>query len=73
MTFFLAVKKVTVSESRKSIDENKPGDEKIVLDFIEAIHAAETRQAEKDAYIFAEEKRKLKVHFLTWVLVWCLK
>lgn len=35
-------------------------DGKLVLDFLEAIHAAERRQAELDAHVFAEEKKKLK-------------
>ena len=36
-------------------------DGKLVLDFLQAIHTAEKRQAELDAHIFAEEKRKIKV------------
>jgi len=36
-------------------------DGKLVLDFLQAIHAAEKRQAELDARVFAEEKRKIKV------------
>ncbi|KAK9990177.1 hypothetical protein SO802_025162 [Lithocarpus litseifolius] len=35
-------------------------DGKLVLDFLQAIHAAEKRQAELDAHVFAEEKRALK-------------
>uniref|UniRef100_A0A0E0DIW5 MICOS complex subunit MIC60 n=1 Tax=Oryza meridionalis TaxID=40149 RepID=A0A0E0DIW5_9ORYZ len=35
-------------------------DGKIVLDIIEAIHAAERKQADADAYMYSEEKRKLK-------------
>ncbi|CAK9185768.1 unnamed protein product [Ilex paraguariensis] len=35
-------------------------DGKLVLDFLQAIHAAEKRQAELDAHIFAEEKRMIK-------------
>lgn len=35
-------------------------DGKLVLDFLEALHAVEERQAELDAHIFAEEKRLLK-------------
>lgn len=35
-------------------------DGKVVLDFLQAIHAAEQRQAELDARAFAEEKRALK-------------
>lgn len=36
-------------------------DGKLVLDFLEAIHAAETRQAELDARMYAAEKKSLKV------------
>lgn len=35
-------------------------DGKLVLDFLQAIHAAEKRQAELDAHVFVEEKRALK-------------
>ncbi|XP_050241780.1 MICOS complex subunit MIC60 [Quercus robur] len=35
-------------------------DGKLVLDFLQAIHAAEKRQAELDARVFVEEKRALK-------------
>ncbi|KAJ0097619.1 hypothetical protein Patl1_27346 [Pistacia atlantica] len=35
-------------------------DGKLVFDFLQAIHAAEQRQAELDALMFAEEKRVLK-------------
>eukprot|EP00258_Populus_trichocarpa_P045529 XP_024461548.1 MICOS complex subunit MIC60 isoform X1 [Populus trichocarpa] len=35
-------------------------DGKLVIDFLEAIHAAEKRQADLDALAFAEEKRALK-------------
>ncbi|XAR48036.1 hypothetical protein NMG60_11030730 [Bertholletia excelsa] len=35
-------------------------DGKLVLDFLQAIHAAEKRQAELDACTFFEEKRKMK-------------
>ncbi|XVF17179.1 hypothetical protein REPUB_Repub10bG0097300 [Reevesia pubescens] len=35
-------------------------DGKLVLDFLQAIHAAEKRQAELDAHAFTEEKRALK-------------
>ncbi|KAJ4812849.1 MICOS complex subunit MIC60 [Rhynchospora pubera] len=41
------------------VSENSDGP-KVVVDLIEAIHAAERQQAESDAYIFAEEKRRLK-------------
>lgn len=35
--------------------------EKPMLDFLQAIHAAEKLQAEKDARAFSEEKKALKV------------
>ncbi|CAO2830695.1 unnamed protein product [Amaranthus hypochondriacus] len=35
-------------------------DGKLILDFLQAIHAAEQRQAELDARVFAEEKRAMK-------------
>lgn len=43
-------------------------DGKLVLDLIEAIHAAEKKQAESDASLFAEEKRILKVCFVARTL-----
>lgn len=36
-------------------------DGKLVLDFLQAIHAAEERQAMLDARSFTEEKRAMKV------------
>lgn len=36
-------------------------DGKLILDFLQAIHAAELRQAELDARAFAEEKKAIKV------------
>lgn len=36
-------------------------DGKLVLDFLQAIHAAEKRQADLDAHVFNEEKKMLKV------------
>ncbi|XP_050366751.1 uncharacterized protein LOC126785178 [Argentina anserina] len=41
-------------------DANISKDGKIVLDFLEAIHAAEKRQAELDNRVYSEEKRALK-------------
>ncbi|XP_042449461.1 MICOS complex subunit MIC60-like isoform X3 [Zingiber officinale] len=41
-------------------DKRTPEDEKKIFDLIEVIHAAEKKQAESDASIFAEEKRILK-------------
>ncbi|KAH7652708.1 Mitochondrial inner membrane protein Mitofilin protein [Dioscorea alata] len=52
---------LTKSEDKEDPkDINKPEDGRILLDLIDAIHAAERKQAETDAFIFAEEKRKLK-------------
>ncbi|XP_020244757.1 MICOS complex subunit MIC60 isoform X1 [Asparagus officinalis] len=53
-------KEVSVAESGKSKDKNKPNNDKVEVYLTEVIHAAEERQAKKDAYIFAEENRKLK-------------
>ena len=39
-------------------------DGKLILDFLQAIHAAEKRQAELDALAFAKEKKALKVWML---------
>lgn len=36
-------------------------DGKLILDFLQAIHAAELRQAGLDARAFAEEKKAMKV------------
>ncbi|CAN6480837.1 unnamed protein product [Victoria cruziana] len=48
--------KVSLHDSNK----NASKDEKLVVELIEAIHAAERKQAELDASIFAEEKRLLE-------------
>lgn len=48
-----------LEDDLKDADISKEG--KVILDLIEAIHAAERRQADLDARIFAEEKRTLKV------------
>lgn len=48
------------AKKEDSSDNHVNEDGKLVLDFLQAIHAAEKRQAELDAHIFAEEKRKLK-------------
>lgn len=40
-------------------------DGKLVIDFLQAIHAAEKRQAELDSRVFADEKRALKVWIST--------
>nr|BAJ95435.1 predicted protein [Hordeum vulgare subsp. vulgare] len=38
-------------------------DGKLMLDIIDAIHAAEKKQADTDAYMYSEEKRKLKERY----------
>lgn len=40
-------------------------DGKLVLDFLQAIHASEKRQAALDARVFNEEKKMLKVWPIT--------
>ncbi|KAK3141384.1 hypothetical protein QOZ80_4BG0333230 [Eleusine coracana subsp. coracana] len=54
--------KQSVKETKNDevVREKTSDDGKIVLDIIEAIHAAEKKQADADAYMFSEEKRKLK-------------
>ncbi|KAF5737968.1 hypothetical protein HS088_TW13G00861 [Tripterygium wilfordii] len=49
-----------VSATKDMNDGYISKDGKLVLDFLQAIHAAEERQAEMDARAFAEEKRALK-------------
>ncbi|AQK46473.1 Formation of crista junctions protein 1 [Zea mays] len=55
-------KDATIKEKRSDevIREKTSKDGKIVLDIIEAIHAAEKKQADVDAYMYSEERRKLK-------------
>lgn len=56
-------KDVSANEIRSDgvVDGVKASDDgKIMLDIIEAIHAAEKKQADADAYKYSEEKRKLK-------------
>ncbi|KAJ3705673.1 hypothetical protein LUZ61_009378 [Rhynchospora tenuis] len=57
-----AAKEMVKSANVTTVSENSDGP-KVVVDLIEAIHAAERQQAESDAYIFAEEKRRLKEKF----------
>ncbi|KAF3324306.1 protein WEAK CHLOROPLAST MOVEMENT UNDER BLUE LIGHT 1 isoform X1 [Carex littledalei] len=47
-------------ESANATSSGNSDQQKVVVDLIEAIRAAERQQAESDAYIFAEEKRRLK-------------
>ncbi|RLM73621.1 microtubule-associated protein futsch [Panicum miliaceum] len=55
-------KDAAAKETRRDeiVPEKTSEDGKVVLDIIEAIHAAEKKQADADAYIYSEEKRKLK-------------
>ncbi|KAL6844506.1 hypothetical protein ACP4OV_026179 [Aristida adscensionis] len=55
-------KDATAKEARsdEAVHEKPSGDGRFVLDIIEAIHAAEKKQADADAYMYSEEKRKLK-------------
>lgn len=53
--------KVSGERAENLKDADVPNEEKVILDLIQAIHAAERRQADLDARIFAEEKRILKV------------
>ncbi|CAD6259387.1 unnamed protein product [Miscanthus lutarioriparius] len=55
-------KDATIKEKRSDevVREKTYEDGKIVLDIIEAIHAAEKKQADVDAYMYSEERRKLK-------------
>lgn len=51
-----------VAEAVKGDDDDvyMSKDGKLVLDFLQAIHTAEKRQADLDAHIFSEEKRLMK-------------
>lgn len=55
---------IDIEAFASAIEESNDGaatkDGKLILDFLQAIHAAEKRQAELDAHQFAEEKRKMK-------------
>jgi len=55
-------KDAAAKETRRDeiVPEKTSEDGKVVLDIIEAIHAAEKKQADADAYMYSEEKRKLK-------------
>nr|CAB3488404.1 unnamed protein product [Digitaria exilis] len=65
-------KNQTAKETRRDevVSEKTSDDGKVVLDIIEAIHAAEKKQADADAYMYSEEKRKLKVcYFFTFTVL----
>lgn len=53
--------KVSGEREENLKDADVSNEEKVILDLIQAIHAAERRQADLDARIFSEEKRILKV------------
>ncbi|XP_009401080.2 MICOS complex subunit MIC60, mitochondrial isoform X1 [Musa acuminata AAA Group] len=57
---FSTIKEGYIGATEQVRDEESSKDGKIVLDLIEAIHAAEKKQAESDAFVFAEERRVLK-------------
>jgi len=67
-------KKQTIKEKRSDevVREKTSEDGKIVLDIIEAIHAAEKKQADVDAYMYSEERRKLKVCYSFTFYLFCL-
>ena len=75
LSFFLFFfwKNQTIKEKRSDevVREKTSEDGKIVLDIIEAIHAAEKKQADVDAYMYSEERRKLKVCY-SFTFFFCL-
>ncbi|GMH06729.1 hypothetical protein Nepgr_008569 [Nepenthes gracilis] len=50
----------TIGEVGNLSDPHSSRDGKLIIDFLQAIHAAEQRQAVLDARVFAEEKRMMK-------------
>ncbi|KAF4351906.1 hypothetical protein F8388_020467 [Cannabis sativa] len=57
----LSKEKEALSSALEELDDGYiTKDGKLVLDFLQAIHAAESRQAELDARLYMEEKRALK-------------
>ncbi|XP_060969999.1 MICOS complex subunit MIC60, mitochondrial [Cannabis sativa] len=57
----LSKEKEALSNALEELDDGYiTKDGKLVLDFLQAIHAAESRQAELDARLYMEEKRALK-------------
>ncbi|XP_065874591.1 MICOS complex subunit MIC60, mitochondrial [Euphorbia lathyris] len=53
-------KEAFANASEEVNDGYVPKDGKLVMDFLQAIHAAEERQAELDARVFADERKALK-------------
>ncbi|KAJ6801211.1 MICOS complex subunit MIC60 isoform X1 [Iris pallida] len=56
-------RKVSITKSGSPEDNAKLDDERLVIGWIDVIHAAERRQAEIDAHKFTEEKQKLKDNY----------
>ncbi|XP_074308720.1 MICOS complex subunit MIC60, mitochondrial [Silene latifolia] len=54
------IKQSSVKEEISHRAFEDKGDGKLIVDFLQAIHAAEQRQAELDALVLAEEKRAMK-------------
>ncbi|XP_026429531.1 MICOS complex subunit mic60-like [Papaver somniferum] len=57
---FSEAKELLLSTSDELKDAYISKDGKLVLDFLDALHAAERKQFELDAHVFSEEKRILK-------------
>ncbi|KAI3981087.1 hypothetical protein MKX01_032227 [Papaver californicum] len=57
---FSEAKEVLLSTNEELKDAYISKDGKLVLDFLDALHAAERKQFELDAHVFSEEKRILK-------------
>lgn len=53
-------------------DVNVSKDGTLVLDLLEAIHAAEKRQADIDARIFSQEKRLMKARLFFLISLNCM-
>lgn len=61
ITFALLIKKAFANAMEELGESAASKDGKLILDFLQAIHAAELRQADLDARAFAEEKKVMKV------------
>lgn len=72
MTYFLFLILKDISSTIEDVHDGYiTKDGKLVLDFLQAIHAAEERQAELDARSFAEEKRAMKVGRQLYIYIFC--
>ncbi|KAK4759503.1 hypothetical protein SAY87_022634 [Trapa incisa] len=49
-----------INAMEELVESSASKDGKLILDFLQAIHAAESRQAELDAHAFSEEKKSMK-------------